>query len=140
VANQNLVRGLFMAGVALFFLVQAIGYSLGNTSRPGPGLFPLVVSGLLLFISVVIAIRSGFIERVPLELKFKNVALIISAILAFAFLTMYVNMLSGIVAMTIIASFASADFSIARTAQITAALCAVALAMKYGLRVNLPLY
>jgi Tripartite tricarboxylate transporter TctB family len=140
VANQNLVRGLFMAGVALFFFVQAIGYSLGNTSRPGPGLFPLVVSSLLLLISVVIAIRSGFIERVPLELKFKNVGLIISAILAFAFLTMYVNMLSGIVAMTIIASFASADFSIFRTAKITTALCAVALAMKFGLRVNLPLY
>jgi hypothetical protein len=49
-------------------------------------------------------------------------------------------MLAGIVVMATMASYASEDFSIPRTATIAGALCLVAFAMKKGLGVQLPLY
>ena len=42
--NRNLVRGIFLMGLALVFGLPAIGYSLGTFSRAGPGLFPFMVS------------------------------------------------------------------------------------------------
>lgn len=138
--NQNTGRGLLLAAVALFFLLQAPGLTIGSLMHPGPGLFPVIVSGLLLTIGAAIVARSFFMEAVPLDFRFRNIALIAASLVAFALLSEYVNMLTGIAAMTTMASFASDDFSIPRTAVIIGALCLVAVAMKKGLGVQLPLY
>ncbi len=138
--NQNTARGLLLAAVALFFLLQAPGFTIGSLSRPGPGLFPLIVAGLLLLIGLVIVVRSRFIEAVPLDFRFRNIALVAASLVCFALVSEYVNMLAGIAVMVTMASLASDDFSIPRTATITVALCLVAFAMKKVLGVQLPLY
>src|SRR5215510_14268972 len=65
--NQNIGRGLLLGAIALLFLVQAPHYKIGTLSRPGPGLFPVIVASILLFIGVVIVARSYFIEAVPFD-------------------------------------------------------------------------
>jgi hypothetical protein len=138
--NQNTGRGLLLAAVALVFLVQAPGYKIGSLSRPGPGLFPVIVAGTLLIIGIAIVVRSHFSEVVPLDCRVRNIALIAASLVGFALVSEYVNMLAGIAVMATIASLASDDFSIPRTAAIIVALCCVAVAMKKGLGVQLPLY
>jgi len=138
--NQNSARGLLLAAVALFFLLQAPGYTIGSLSRPGPGLFPLLVSGLLLLVSLAIFVRSRFIEVVPLDFRIRNIALVTASLVSFALVSEFVNMLAGIAVMVTMASLASDDFSIPRTATIAVALCLVAVAMKKGLGVQLPLW
>lgn len=138
--NQSNGRGLLLAAFALFFLVQAPGLRIGSLSRPGPGLFPFIVAGLLLMIGVVIVARSYFTEAVPLDFRFRNIALVAASLICFALVTEYVNMLAGIIVMATMVSFASEDFSIRRAATIAGVLCLVAFAMKKGLGVQLPLY
>ena len=138
--NQNTARGLLLAAVALVFLFQARGYQIGSLSKPGPGLFPVIVAGALLIIGFVIVVRSHFIEVVPLDFHFRNIALIAASLVGFALISEYVNMLTGIAFMTTMASLASEDFSVLRTAAITIAICLIAVAMKKGLGVQLPLY
>lgn len=138
--NQNVGRGFLLGAVSLFFLVQAPALTVGSLSHPGPGLFPVLVASLLLFLAIVMLVRSRFIEAVPLDFHFRNIALIAGALLSFALVSEFVNMLAGIVVMVTIASFASPDFSIRRTATIAAALCLAAFAMKKFLGVQLPLY
>ena len=58
---------LLLAVVALFFLLQAPNYTIGNLSKPGPGLFPVMVAVTLLVISVAIVVRSYLIEALPFE-------------------------------------------------------------------------
>jgi hypothetical protein len=140
VINQNVGRGLLLAAVALFFLAQAPALVVGSLSHPGPGLFPVIIASLLLFLAVVMLVRSRMIEAAPFEFRFRNIALIAAALLSFALVSEFVNMLAGIVAMATIASFASPDFSIPRTATIAGALCLAAFAMKKFLGVQLPLY
>ena len=67
--NQNTGRGLLLAAVALLFLVQAPRYTIGSLSRPGPGLFPVIVAGVLLVIGIVIVVRSHFIAAEPLDFR-----------------------------------------------------------------------
>jgi hypothetical protein len=138
--NQNTGRGLLLAAVALVFLLQAPRYTIGSLSRPGPGLFPLIVASLLLLIGIVIVARSYFLAPAPFDFHFRNIALIAAALIGFALISEYVNMLAGIAFMTTVASLASEDFSIPRTATIAAALCLIAFAMKRFLGVQLPLY
>ena len=138
--NQNIGRGLLLAAVALIFLVQAPRYTIGSLSRPGPGLFPAIVASLLLIIGIAIVVRSHFIEPVPFEFRFRNIALIAAGLVGFALVSEYVNMVAGIAVMATMASLASEDFSIPRTAVIIVVLCLVAVAMKKGLGVQLPLY
>jgi len=109
-------------------------------SHPGPGLFPVLVASLLLFLALVMLARARLIEPAPLDFRFRNIALVAASLIAFALISAFVNMLAGIVVMVSIASYASPDFSIPRTATIAAALCVMAFAMKKLLGVQLPLY
>jgi hypothetical protein len=138
--NQNTGRGLLLAAVALLFLVQAPRYTFGSLSKPGPGLFPIIVAGLLLIIGIVIVVRSQLMEAAPLDFRFRNIALITAGLVSFALVSHYVNMLAAIAVLTTMASVASDDFSIPRTAAIIVTLCVIAVAMQKGLGVQLPLY
>jgi Tripartite tricarboxylate transporter TctB family len=138
--NRNMGRGLLLAAIALLFLFQAPRYTIGSFSEPGPGLFPVIVAGILLVISVAIVVRSQFIEYVPLDFRIRNIALIAASLVGFVLVSQHVNMLAGIAVVVTMASFASDDFSIPRTAVIIVVLCLVAVVMKKGLGIQLPLY
>ena len=99
-----------------------------------------MVASLLLFIAIVIVVRSRFVEAAPFDFRFRNIALIAGALVGFALISEYVNMLAGIAFMATVASLASEDFSIPRTATIAGALCLIAFAMRKFLGVQLPLY
>jgi hypothetical protein len=138
--NQNMGRGLLLAAIAVLFLFQAPSYTIGSLSEPGPGLFPVIVAGMLLVMSIAIVVRSQFIESAPLNFRIRNIALVVGSLVGFVLVAEYVNMLAGIAVMVTMASLASDDFSIPRTAAIIVVLCLVAFAMKKGLGIQLPLY
>ena len=79
--NQNTGRGLLLVAVALVFLLQAPRYTIGSLSRPGPGLFPVIVASVLLFIGIVIVARSYLLAPAPLDFRFRNIALIAAALI-----------------------------------------------------------
>lgn len=139
--DRNLVRGIFLTAIALVFGLQALRYPIGDFARAGPGLFPLMVSGLLLLIGVITIVRSRFVERLPLELNLKNIAIILGSLGGFALISEHVNMIAGIVFMVFCASFAgTASYSWVRNLKVAAGLVAVALAFQKLLGFNLPLY
>jgi Tripartite tricarboxylate transporter TctB family len=138
--NQNTWRGLLLAAIALVFLFQAPSYTIGSLSKPGPGLFPVMVASTLLVIGIAIVARSRFVESVPLDFRIRNIALIAASLVSFVLVSEYVNMFAGIAVMVTMASLAGDDFSIPRTAVTVVALCLVAVAMKKLLGIQLPLY
>jgi hypothetical protein len=78
--DQNLLKGLLLAAVALAFGLGAFRYPIGEFSRAGPGLFPLVISGILMVIAIVSIVRSRFVERVPLDFSIRNIVIIMVAL------------------------------------------------------------
>ena len=139
--DQNLVRGLFLMAIALAFGVTSLRYPIGQFSRAGPGLFPLMVSCLLFLIGLFTVVRSRFVDRVPMDFKMKNIAIILASLCGFAVISEHVNMVVGIVFMVFCASFAgTAKYSVMRNFKISAGLIAVALAFQKLLGFNLPLY
>ena len=139
--DKNLVRGLFLIAISLVFGLTSLRYPIGQFSRAGPGLFPLMVSSLLLLIGVITVGRSRFVERVHLEFNAKNIAIILASLGGFALISEHLNMIVGIVFMVFCASFAgTASYSVTRNLKVAAGLIAVALAFQKLLGFNLPLY
>jgi hypothetical protein len=138
--DRNLVRGLFLMAISLAFGLVSLRYPIGQFSRAGPGLFPLLVSCLLFLIGLITVVRSRFVERVHLDFKMKNIALILSSLCGFALISEHLNMIAGIVFMVFCASFAGTSYSVVRNLKVSAGLIAVALAFQKLLGFNLPLY
>lgn len=138
--DRNLVRGLVLIAISLAFGLPALRYPIGQFSHAGAGLFPLMVSGLLLLIGVITVIRARFVEPVKLEFQFRNISIILASLCGFAVISLFVNMTLGIVFMVFCAAFAGSSYSIARNVKIALALIAVAFAFYKLLGLNLPLY
>ncbi len=138
--NRNLIRGIFLMLVALVFGIWSRHYQIGEFSRAGPGLFPLLVSSVLLVIGLVMLIRSHFVAPAHLEFNFKNVSLVLAGLCGFALISQHVNMTAGIVFMVFCSTYAGTSYSLVRNVKISAVLVAIAFAMQHLLGVNLPLF
>ena len=138
--NQQLIKGLALMGIALLFGIPALGYRLGNFTQPGPGLFPLIISGILLAIGIAAVVKSRFIERVPMDFKLRNIGLILFSLAGFAFLSEKINMTVGVVFLVFVSGFGAKQYSIARNIKILIGLLAIAFALQQLLGLNLHLY
>lgn len=138
--DRNLARGLFLCAIALSFGLPALRYGIGTLSHAGPGLFPLMVSSLLLLIGVLTVVRSRFVEKLPLHFQVRNIAILLAGLCAFALVSQLLNMTVGIVAMVLIASRAGSSRSLLLSLKIAAGLVAVAFAFQKLLGLNLPLF
>ena len=139
-SDRNLARGLFLVVISLAFGLQALRYPIGTFAHAGAGLFPLLVSALLLLIGLITVVRSRFDPKVAMTFNFKNIALILASLCGFAVLSAHVNMIAGIVFMVFCSAFAGSSVSHVRSLKIAAGLIAVAFAFQKLLGLNLPLY
>jgi hypothetical protein len=137
--DRNLARGLFLAAIALTFGLNSLRYKVGDFSHAGPGLFPLMISSMLLALAVAMMVRSLFVEREALHFPLKNILLLLASLCSFALASHFVNMALGIVVMVFISTFAGQTYSVWRNVKIAAALIAVAFAFQQLLGLSLPL-
>jgi len=138
--DRNLLRGLFLIAISLLFGIWSLRYQIGAFSRAGPGLFPLLVSGLLLLIGVTTVVRSRFIAREHMHFNVKNVAVVLASLCGFALISEHVNMTAGIIFLVFCSTYAGTSYSVVRNLKVCAGLLAIAFAMSRLLGVNLPLY
>jgi hypothetical protein len=126
--------------VSLAFGIPALQYRIGDFSRAGPGLFPLLVGSLLCLIGVLTVVRSRFVKPVPIDHKVKNIALVLLGLCGFAAISHYLNMIVGIIFLVFVVSLAGTGYSVARNIKIAAALIAIAFMFRHLLGLNLPLF
>lgn len=137
--NQSLVRGLFLAAVALAFGIGALHLPLGDFTRAGPGLFPLMVSSLLFGIAVLTIVRSRVVPPVPLRLDVRNIALVMLGLGSFVVLSKLLGMAAGILALVFITALAGTSYSWKRNLGISAVLLLIAYAFQRLLGLNIHL-
>jgi hypothetical protein len=137
--DRNLLKGLFLAVVALAFGIGALKYPIGRMERAGPGFFPLMVSSFLLFLAIAMIARSFFTEKVAMTFNVKNILIILGSLVGFALLS-HINMIMGIVFLVFFSTLAGSSYSIRRNAMVAAVLVGIAFIFQKGLGLQLPLY
>ena len=136
--NKKIVTGIIFITIALTFGLGSLNYRIGTLDDLGPALFPLMVSGALGILGLVMLFR-GYLGTYQLvEFKLKNITVITTSLVIFAVVSEYVNMLVAIAALVLLSAL-STEFSWLRVAKLVAGLIAVAYVFKYPLGVNLPL-
>ena len=138
--NQNLIRGLFLMAISLLFGLGALNYNIGQFSRSGPGLFPLMVSCLLFLIGLASVVRARIVTPIPLDYNVKNIAIILLSLCGFVLFSKYLNMVLGITFMVFCSTFAGTSYSVTRNVKISAGLIVIAFGFEKLLGLNLPLF
>jgi hypothetical protein len=139
--DRNLARGIFLVLIALLFgVTAAVNYPVGDFARAGPGLFPILVSCLLLLVGISTIVRSFFSDKAALTFSIRNIGLILGSLCAFAIISEFVNMTAGIIAMVFLSTLAGSNYSVVRNIKISVGLIAVAFVFARFLGLNLPLY
>lgn len=138
--NLNLVRGLCLMAISLLFGLISMTYKIGELSRAGPGLFPLIVSSLVFLIGLMTVVRSRFVKPVRIDYNMKNIALVLLGLCGFAVISEHLNMIVGIIFLVFCVSFAGSSYSVVRNVKISAGLIAIAFMFKNLLGLQLPLF
>ena len=138
--NRVLVRGLVLMGIALLFGLNSFRYQLGDLSRAGPGLFPLIVSSILFLIGAITVLTTRFMPREKLDYSVRNITIILLSFVGFALISQFINMLVAIVFLAFFSTLAGTSYSLMRNLKIAIGLVIVAFAFRDLLGLNLPLY
>ena len=138
--NSNLARGLFILAVAMIFGIWSTRYPLGEFSRAGPGLFPLMVCCLLFLIGLITVVRSRFVPPAPIHFRFRNIGFVLAGLIGFTLISDFLNMALGIVFMVFCATYAGTSYSVVRNIKISAGLIGIAFALQHLLGLQIPLF
>jgi len=137
--DRNLLKGLFLILIALYFGIGALNYPVGRLERAGPGFFPLMVSCILFVLGASMVFRSRFMEKLPTEFNKKNIAIVLGSLVGFSLLS-HLSMVAGIIFLVFFSTMAGRSYSWKRNAMVSAVLIAIAFTFQYGLGLQLPLY
>jgi hypothetical protein len=140
VKNQLLVRGLALVAIALFFGIPSFTYQVGTFSHAGPGLFPLLISGIVGLIGLVMIVRSRLERSEPMTFNFKNIAIVLASLVGFVLIAETLKVIAAIVFLVFFSTLAGSDYSIKRNLKICVVLIAIAFAFHTFLGLSLPLY
>lgn len=137
--NQKVMRGLALIAVALFFGVQAWTYHLGTLAQAGSGFFPLMVSGAVGLIGLVILVQAHFEQAAPMSFNLRNIGIVMASLIGFVLIAEHLNVILAIVCLVFVSSLAGADYSVLRNLKISVVLIGVAAAFHFLLGLSLPL-
>ena len=137
--NRLMVRGLLLIAIALCFGVPAATYHVGDFFHAGPGLFPLLVSGIVAAIGLVMIVQSRLEKGEPLAIGFKNIAIVLASLIGFVLIADRLKAIPAIVYLVFVSTLAGTDYSVRRNLMICAVLVAIAFAFTTFLGLNLPL-
>ncbi len=138
--SRSLARGVVLAALSVLFGIGALRLPIGRLSHAGAGLFPLLVSGLLLVLALVMIARSAVAGSDPLYLNLKNIAVILCGLAGFVVCCRQLGMAAGIVWLVFVAALAGTAYSWRRNLVVSLALGAVALAFQRFLGLDLRLF
>jgi hypothetical protein len=138
--DQQLIRGLVLIAIALGFGIPASTYQVGTFSRAGPGLFPLLISGVVGLIGLVMLIRSRLEKSGPVTFKVKNILIVLAALVGFVVIAEHFKVALAVVYLVFVASLAGSDYSVTRNLKICVVLFAFAYAFHAFLGLSLSLF
>ncbi len=106
--KTNGLCAAFFIGLGVFFAVQSLEVDIGTAFRMGPGYFPLVLSGLLVLLGIVVLVSAVKEESEPIgHIAWRGMFLILPAPIFFGLTVRGLGFVPSIFLTGMIASFAS---------------------------------
>jgi hypothetical protein len=110
-SNKDFLAGLLLLciGAVAFFI--ALDYPFGSSLRMGPGYFPRVLAGVLMFFGAFVLVRGVMTkERIKGIWGWKALAFIVVSLIVFGFTMEHLGLVPALVAMFFIAALGGHEF------------------------------
>lgn len=141
--RKDLVCGLVFVVIGLIFAVVGRDLEIGTATRMGPGYFPLVLCGLMIFIGLVIAVRAiGQPAGEPFGgVPWRAILLILPATVFFGYSVRGVGLVPAVMTVALASAFASHKMTVPLAIFLAVALAAFCSAVfVYGLGLPIQLF
>jgi len=102
---------MFIAFGAAFMIIALKNYQIGSAVRMGPGYFPTVLGGLMVFLGVLVLLTSLVIDgpKVP-KFGFRPMIFVLAGCLVFAYMLKPAGVVVSIIALVIITATGGHEF------------------------------
>lgn len=140
--RKNLIAGLFLIGLSLFFFLDAAKtLPMGTTFEMGPGYFPIVLSLLLGLFGAITAVRSLGKPTAPFgAVSWRGVILVVAATIAFGVIVPLYGMVPAMIVAVLLSAFSSRQMTIPLALGLAVGLTLFcALLFRYALDLPIPL-
>ncbi|GAP33630.1 tripartite tricarboxylate transporter TctB family protein [Piscinibacter sakaiensis] len=144
-SQRDFVAGLMFILVGIGFAFGATNYSMGNSARPGPGYFPLLLSVILAILGCVVLFKSLTIETEggdPIgAIAWRPLLITVASIIVYGVLQPRLGLFIAVPVLIVMVSFAGDEFKwigvLASAVVLTVFSWAV---FVYGLNLTIPLW
>ncbi len=139
---QDLGAGVLFLLFGIAGLVLGRDLDFGSARSMGPGYFPMLISGLIILIGLVVTARSFSIEGPAIErLQFRPIFVLLVSLAIFSLLIREIGVVLTSILMMVAAAYARPKVAIVETLVFAACVAAfVALVFVYGLNQPMPLW
>ena len=113
---QDLGAGVVFIAIGVAGVVFGRDLTLGSAAQMGPGYFPMLLSGLIIVLGIVLAARSLATEGPPIPaIHVRPLGAILAAVLAFGLLIDRIGLLLTATVLTVGAAYARRDVDLTET-------------------------
>ncbi len=109
--STDLIGGLFLTALGLFFVIYAQRYSMGTLNRMGPAYFPIALGAVLAFLGLLIAVPAWFRAGVGPEVNWKTLFIVIGSVVLFGATLQTMGLVFACMTTLLVASLADNDIS-----------------------------
>ena len=79
----DIIGGLFLTALGLFFAIYAQRYSMGTLNRMGPGYFPVVLGAIMALLGLLVAVPAWSRAGVGPDVSWKTMFIVIGSVVLF---------------------------------------------------------
>ena len=113
---QDLGAGLVFLTIGIAGLYFGNDLAFGTSARMGPGYFPILLSGLIIVVGLVVGFQGLTVEGPPIEkVQLRPISFIIAAILIFGLLIESIGLALTAILLTIFAAYARPEVKLRET-------------------------
>jgi hypothetical protein len=138
---RDIIGGLLLMGIGLYFLMGALDMRVGEARRMGPGYFPMVLGIVGMVLGAIIIIPALMRPGVLPSVNWRPMIAVMTAILVFALVMPRAGLLPAVFATVVVASFADPRSRLWQTVLLAAGLVAATwVIFIYGLGLPMIVY
>jgi hypothetical protein len=107
---QDLGAGVVFVLIGVAGIYFGTDLTFGTAGRMGPGFFPILLSGLIILVGIIVGFKGLTIEGPPIEaFQFRPILFITAAILLFGYLIDAIGLALTAIILTLVAAYARRD-------------------------------
>lgn len=139
---KDFYAGLLFFLIGLAAMLLAFEYPLGTAARMGPGYFPRVLGGIMMFLGFILSARSFRLQGSEISpFAWKAIGLVLGGVAVFGAIVIQAGLVVATTALIVITGLASKEFNLKESLISSVLLSAVAvLLFIVGLKLQFPIF